>query len=62
MTDKFSLRYVVAVLAWVVLHVWPGALPRWMFWILPATGDYAYWDDPSFVEHRRDNKGWRRWK
>lgn len=53
MSDRFSIRYVKALTAWAVLHAWPGTLPRWMFWILPSVGDYAYWDEPAFVDQRR---------
>ena len=56
MVDRLSFRYVKACLAWAVLTLWPGTLPRWMFWILPSVGDYAYWDDEAFVAHRRRSK------
>lgn len=56
MPDRFSFRYAKAVLAWGVLHLWPGLLPTWMFWILPSVGDYAYWDDEAFVEARAKSR------
>lgn len=54
--DRFSLRFAKACAAWLVVKAWPDRLPRWMFWILPSVGDYAYWDEPAFVEQRRVTK------
>lgn len=34
------------LIAYAVVIAWPGLFPRWMFWILPWAGDYAYWNDP----------------
>ena len=60
MSDRFSIRYAKAVIAYHIVMWWPGLMPRWMFWLLPSAGDYAHWDEPCFVEIRQEERAKRR--